>query len=115
MHHQLNRVDVSKRKLYIENKLREYEREGEVSSMFEERLRECGWEEEMMNYCKSIIRKEGLDHVKVEELEEKMMVKGKNIVPMGVREEILSNIVGLLTEDGLLSKEKKYKQDVSPY
>ena len=114
-HHLLNKVDVAKRKLYVERKLTEFERDGEVGRLFEQKLRDCGWEEEMRNYCKSIIRAEGLDKVQAADLEEKMQVKGKNLVPMSVREEMFEAVVQMLREEGLLTKEKKYKEDSQPY
>lgn len=115
MHHLLNKVDIAKRKLYVENKLKEYERDGEVGRLFEEKLRECGWEEEMRSYCKGLIRQEGLDKVQAAELEEKMQVKGKNVVPMSVREEMFQAVVHMLREERLLAKDKKYKPESQPY
>lgn len=115
MHHLLNKVDIAKRKLYVENKLKEYERDGEVGRLFEQKLHDCGWEEEMRNYCKGVIRKEGLDKVQAAELEEKMLVKGKNSVPMSIREELFDTVVHMLREEGLLTKEKKYKPESQPY
>jgi enhancer of yellow 2 transcription factor len=114
----LYNVDVAKRKLFIDQKLKEFERDTEVGKRFEERLKEVGWHTEMKNYCKGLIREKGLNNVRAEqmaEIEEKMMIKGKNVVPLGVRDEILMDIVTMLREEGLLNKEKKYKQDLDKY
>ena len=72
----------------------------------------------MKAYCKHQMRLKGLNNLDVEavaEVENQAMIKGKNSVPLGVRQEVLDSIMGLLREEGLINKEKKYKKELEPY
>ena len=39
-----------------------------LKEMLRERLVQCGWRDELKEYCKEVIRKKGLEKVTVEEL-----------------------------------------------
>lgn len=104
------KIDIAKRRLFVQEKLEEFEKETDLSEVLDTKLRNSGWNELMKNYAKGIIRQEGLDSVQVDQLEERMMVKGKNCVPVEIRDEILHEIVKMLREEGLIPKEKRYKE-----
>lgn len=114
----MHKVDLAKRQLYVANKLKELEREGEIAQVFDEKLRASGWHESLKNYCKHEMRKVGIGRMTVEklqEVEEMAMVKGKNTVPMSIREEVFNEVVRSLVEEGVMPPERRYKRDIGEY
>lgn len=114
----LYKVDTAKRKLFIEEKLKEFARDGEVQDAFAERLEECGWNTALKNYAKGLIREKGLGQVTpedLEEIEEKVQAKGMNTVPLAIKDEIFLEIVTMLRDERLLPPEKKYNPDLGKY
>lgn len=114
----MERVDIAKRQLYINNKLNEFERTEEVSQAFDQMLRESGWHEELKNYAKGLIRQKGIGSMDTDtmaEIEQKVTIKGKNTVKISVRDELFNEVVRALREEGVLPEEKRYRREIEPY
>ena len=81
-------IDIAQRKLFLESKLRESGEEQRLEEYLRTKLIESGWKDELKNHCKEMIRKKGLEKVTVEELVEDLTIKGRNTVPMKVKEDL---------------------------
>lgn len=114
----MQKVDLAKRQLYVANKLKELERDGEIAKVFDEKLRASGWHESLKNYCKHEMRKVGLGRMTVEklqEVQEMATIKGKNTVPLAIRDEVFNEVVRSLVEEGIMPPEKRYKREIGEY
>jgi enhancer of yellow 2 transcription factor len=45
--------------------------------MLRERLIQCGWRDDLKEFCKDVIRRKGLEKVTIEELVEEITPKGR--------------------------------------
>ena len=71
------------------------------------RLVEVGWKDEMKKQCMGkgkrtrveIIKAKGIEKIKLEELTEEMMPKGKALVPDAVKNELLQKIQDFIEND----------------
>lgn len=97
-----NNVDIAQRKLFLETKLRESGEEQRLEEYLRHKLIECGWKDEQKSHCKDMIRKKGLEKVSVEELVEDLTVKGRNTVPMKVKEDLLARIKTYFEDEGFM-------------
>ena len=53
--------------------------------MLRERLIQCGWRDDLKEYCKDVIRKKGLEKVTIEDLVAEITPKGRATVPEDVK------------------------------
>jgi len=60
--------------------------------MLRDKLTECGWRDELKEFCKDVIRRKGLEKVTVEELVAEITPQGRATVPEDVRAELLKRI-----------------------
>jgi hypothetical protein len=97
-----NNVDIAQRKLFLETKLRESGEEQRLEEYLRHKLIESGWKDELKNHCKEMIRKKGLEKVTVEELVEELTIKGRNTVPMKVKEDLLARIKTYFEDEGFI-------------
>merc|ERR1711935_885473 len=97
-----NNVDIAQRKLFLETKLRESGEEQRLEEYLRHKLIEAGWKDELKNHCKEMIRKKGLEKVTVEELVEELTIKGRNTVPMKVKEDLLARIKTYFEDEGFI-------------
>ena len=95
-------VDIAQRKLFLEQKLRESKEEQRLEEYLRQRLIETGWKDELKNHCKEIIRRKGLEKVTVEELVEELTLKGKQTVPLAIKEELLAKIKTYFEDEGFI-------------
>lgn len=102
-------VDIAQRKLFLEQKLRESREEQRLEEYLRQRLIEVGWKDELKNHCKGrlllildIIRRKGLEKVTVEELVEELTAKGKQTVPLQIKEELLGKIKTYFEDEGFI-------------
>jgi len=63
-----------------------------LKEMLRERLVQCGWRDELKEYCKEVIRKKGLEKVTVEELVADITPQGRATVPEDIKAELLKRI-----------------------
>jgi hypothetical protein len=97
-----NNVDIAQRKLFLETKLRESGEEQRLEEYLRHKLIDSGWKDELKNHCKEMIRKKGLEKVTVEELVEELTIKGRNTVPMKVKEDLLARIKTYFEDEGFI-------------
>ena len=57
--------------------------------MLRERLIQCGWRDDLKEFCKDVIRRKGLEKVTIEELVEEITPKGRGEARLSSREEAL--------------------------
>lgn len=50
--------------------------------MLRERLIQCGWRDDLKEFCKDVIRRKGLEKVTIEELVEEITPKGRGKVAL---------------------------------
>jgi enhancer of yellow 2 transcription factor len=48
-----------------------------LKEMLRERLIQCGWRDDLKEYCKDVIRRKGLEKVTIEELVAEITPKGR--------------------------------------
>jgi len=53
---------------------------------------ECGWRDELKEYCKEVIRSKGLEKITVDELVEEITPRGRATVPDNIKTELLQRI-----------------------
>jgi len=63
-----------------------------LKDLLRTKLVECGWRDEMKQYCREVIKTKGLEHVTVEDLVSEIIPKGRASVPASVKTELLTNI-----------------------
>ncbi|XP_076809629.1 transcription and mRNA export factor ENY2 [Clavelina lepadiformis] len=66
------------------------------------RLSECGWRDQLKLQCKEIVRERGLDHVTVDDLVQEITPKARQLVPDGVKKELLHRIRTFLAQQSNL-------------
>ena len=52
--------------------------------MLRERLIQCGWRDDLKEFCKDVIRRKGLEKVTIEELVEEITPKGRGKRPLSL-------------------------------
>ena len=63
-----------------------------LKEMLRDRLQQCGWRDELKEFCKEVIRRKGLEKVTVEELVAEITPQGRATVPEDVKAELLKRI-----------------------
>lgn len=63
-----------------------------LKEMLRERLIQCGWRDDLKEFCKDVIRRKGLEKVTIEELVEEITPKGRATIPEDVKAELLLRI-----------------------
>ena len=66
------------------------------------RLSECGWRDQLKQHCKEIIKQRGLEHVTVDELVQEITPQARQLVPDGVKKELLGRIRTFLAQQSNL-------------
>eukprot|EP00829_Urostomides_striatus_P014605 TRINITY_DN436_c0_g3_i1.p2 TRINITY_DN436_c0_g3~~TRINITY_DN436_c0_g3_i1.p2 ORF type:complete len:112 (-),score=38.90 TRINITY_DN436_c0_g3_i1:66-401(-) len=92
-------AELLKRKQLIEEKLEKTGKKKEYEEFLKKRLIECGWKDEMKKQCMEIIKTKGIEKIKLEDLTEEMMPKGKAMVPETVKNELLQKIQDFIEQD----------------
>ena len=90
------------RKSVLEEKLRSSGEEARLEGHLRQRLIESGWKDLVKAHCKEIIRKKGSERLSVEELVYEVAVKGKAMVPLEVKEDLLRRIRRFFEAEGLV-------------
>jgi enhancer of yellow 2 transcription factor len=55
-------------------------------------LIECGWRDELKEYCKEVIRNKGLEKITVDELVSEITPRGRSTVPEKIKSDLLQDI-----------------------
>uniref|UniRef100_A0A8C6BB03 Transcription and mRNA export factor ENY2 n=1 Tax=Monodon monoceros TaxID=40151 RepID=A0A8C6BB03_MONMO len=68
---------------------------------------ECGWKDQLKAHCKEVIKEKGLglpwwQHVTVDDLVAEVTLKGRALVPDGVKKELLQRIRTFLAQHASL-------------
>eukprot|EP00941_MAST-03F_sp_MAST-3F-sp1_P000732 g732.t1 len=72
-----------------------------------ERLVECGWRDDLKEYCKDMIRNKGLEKITVEELVQEITPRGRATVPDSVKGEIQERIRKFLSDQDVEETEQQ--------
>lgn len=95
-------IDIAQRKLFLEQKLRESKEDARLEEYLRQRLIESGWKDQLKTHCKELIRKKGLEKVTVDELVEELTIKGKSLVPLQIKEELLAKLKNYFEDEGFI-------------
>mmetsp|Transcript_29858 Transcript_29858/g.41993 ORF Transcript_29858/g.41993 Transcript_29858/m.41993 type:complete len:117 (-) Transcript_29858:28-378(-) len=76
----------------IQQKLTETGENEKWKEFLRSKLVDCGWRDEMKNFCKDIIKAKGVENVTVEDLVAEMTPKGRSTIPPEIRTELLTKI-----------------------
>lgn len=97
-----NHSTLEEKKLFLEERLKESGEEVRLENYLRQKLIEAGWKDQLKNHCKALIRAKGLEKITIEDLIEELSVKAKNLVPVQLKEEILSKIKIYFEDEGLI-------------
>ena len=97
-----NEPSLKERKQFLEEKLKESGEEARLENYLRQKLIESGWKEELKKHCKHLIRSKGLERVTMEDLVDELSVKGKSLVPISLKEDLLSKIKYYFEDEGLI-------------
>ncbi|RIA92611.1 transcription factor e(y)2-domain-containing protein [Glomus cerebriforme] len=67
-----------------------------LKRLLAKRLRDCGWKDKIKKRCVDKIRTEGVENIKLDQLEESILTHGREAVPDDVKVEILQQISSFL-------------------
>ena len=70
-----------------------------LKDLLRAKLIECGWRDELKNYCKEVIKNKGLEKITVEELVAEITPRGRATVPSAIKAELLQRIRKFLTQN----------------
>jgi len=83
----------------VNEKLVESGEKERLKQLLTNRLVECGWKDEMKQYCKEVIRNKGSDKFTLDELVADITPKGRSTVPDNVKAELLKRIRAFLKDE----------------
>eukprot|EP00826_Nyctotherus_ovalis_P003123 TRINITY_DN1062_c0_g1_i1.p1 TRINITY_DN1062_c0_g1~~TRINITY_DN1062_c0_g1_i1.p1 ORF type:complete len:109 (-),score=35.27 TRINITY_DN1062_c0_g1_i1:139-465(-) len=92
-------AELIKRKQLIEEKLEKTGKRVEYEELFKKRLIDSGWKDDMKRICMDVIKSKGIENVRVEELTEELVPKGKALIPESVKSELLEKIQAFIEND----------------
>jgi len=76
----------------IEQRLQETGEKDRLKELLRTKLVECGWRDELKAYCKEVIKKKGLEKLKVSDLVSEITPRGRATVPDAIKAELLQRI-----------------------
>lgn len=63
-----------------------------LKDLLRQRLVECGWRDQLKEYCKEVIRSKGLEKITVDELVAEITPRGRATVPDDIKADLLQRI-----------------------
>lgn len=93
----------NKMRIQINQKLVETGERERLKELLRTRLIECGWRDQLKAQCKEIVRKKGLENVRVDDLVAEITPRGRALVPDQVKKELLQQIRTFLAQQSNLS------------
>jgi len=78
-------------KRMIHNRLIETGEKERLKERLRHRLSECGWKDDMKGHAKSYVREHG-ENVKFDDILEAITPKGRETVPVSVKQELLADL-----------------------
>ena len=85
-------IEIAKKKQIIEQKLEQTGKRKEFEDYLRQKLIESGWRDEIKKMCIELIQSKGIEKIKLDELIDDLVPKGKALVPQTIREEMLARI-----------------------
>ncbi|CAI5737610.1 unnamed protein product [Hyaloperonospora brassicae] len=103
-------------KTYLSERLVQSGEKERLKELLRLQLVECGWHEDMKQFCKAVIRNRGIECVTVEDLIEEIVPRARAAVPEEVKSETLEKIKAFLArevDDKGATSEKKNDQQLA--
>merc|ERR1711976_59472 len=94
-------INMREKREYLEEKLRESGEEKRLEDYLRKKLIESGWKNELKNHCKLLIKQKGLEKININSLVDELAVKGQSLVPIQLKEDLLSKIKFYFEDEGL--------------
>lgn len=80
----------------LKSRILETQERNKLKRLLTKRLRDCGWKDKIKKRCVDKIRTEGVEHIKLDQLEEYVLKHGREAVPDDVKVEMLQQISSYL-------------------
>eukprot|EP01098_Paradermamoeba_levis_P012846 TRINITY_DN5715_c0_g1_i1.p1 TRINITY_DN5715_c0_g1~~TRINITY_DN5715_c0_g1_i1.p1 ORF type:complete len:124 (-),score=48.25 TRINITY_DN5715_c0_g1_i1:9-326(-) len=90
-------------RIYINQKLLETGEKERLKDMLRTKLVECGWRDEMKNYCKETVKSKGVENITVDEIVNEVLPRGRAQVPAAIKTELLTRIRKFLAANSTIA------------